>query len=77
MSLSGMLVPVSRSTNAARRISPAESTNPLVTSGLEKISGAVGQPEDIAAVIAFIASDEGRFINGTTVVADGGRLDIL
>jgi len=52
-------------------------SNPLVKSGQEKISGAVGQPEDIAAVIAFVASDEGRFINGTTVVADGARLDIL
>jgi NAD(P)-dependent dehydrogenase (short-subunit alcohol dehydrogenase family) len=51
--------------------------NPLVKSGQEKISGAVGQPEDIAAAIAFIASDEGRFVNGTTVVVDGARLDIL
>jgi NAD(P)-dependent dehydrogenase (short-subunit alcohol dehydrogenase family) len=52
-------------------------SNPLVKSGQDKITGAVGEPEDIAAVIAFIASDEGRFINGTTVVADGARLDIL
>ena len=51
--------------------------NPLVKSGQEKVAGAVGKPEDIAATIAFIASEEGRFINGTTVVADGGRLDIL
>jgi NAD(P)-dependent dehydrogenase (short-subunit alcohol dehydrogenase family) len=52
-------------------------SNPLVKSGREKVSGAVGKPEDIAAVIAFVASNEGRFINGTTVVADGARLDIL
>lgn len=52
-------------------------SNPNVKSGKEKIEGAVGKPEDIAAVIAFLASDESRFINGTTVVADGGRLDIL
>jgi glucose 1-dehydrogenase len=52
-------------------------SNPMVRSGQEKIEGAVGQPEDIAAVVAFLASDEGRFVNGTTVVADGARLDIL
>ncbi len=51
--------------------------NPLVKSGQEKVEGAVGEPEDIAAVICFLASDEARFINGTTVVVDGARLDIL
>jgi NAD(P)-dependent dehydrogenase (short-subunit alcohol dehydrogenase family) len=51
--------------------------NPNVRSGKEKIEGAVAKPEDLAAVIAFIASPEARFINGTTVVVDGGRLDIL
>jgi len=52
-------------------------SNPNVKSGKEKIEGAIGKPEDIAAVIAFVASDEARFVNGTTVVVDGGRLDIL
>ncbi len=51
--------------------------NPNVKSGAEKIEGAVGKPEDIAAAILFLASDEARFINGTTLVADGGRLNIL
>ena len=52
-------------------------SNPLVKSGQEKVEGAVGEPEDIAAAICFLASDEARFINGTTVVVDGARLDIL
>jgi glucose 1-dehydrogenase len=52
-------------------------SNPNVKSGAEKIQGAVGKPEDIAAAICFIASTEARFINGTTLVVDGGRLDIL
>ncbi len=51
--------------------------NPNVKSGKEKIQGAVGKPEDIAAAVAFLASDEARFITGTTLVVDGGRLDIL
>lgn len=51
--------------------------NPNVKSGREKVEGAIGKPADIAAAIAFVASDEARFINGTTLVVDGGRLDIL
>jgi glucose 1-dehydrogenase len=51
--------------------------NPNVKSGAEKIEGAIGKPEDLAAAICFIASDEAKFINGTTLVVDGGRLDIL
>jgi 3-oxoacyl-[acyl-carrier protein] reductase len=32
----------------------------------------VGQPEDIARVVAFLASDEADWITGQTLVADGG-----
>ena len=38
---------------------------------------AVGKPEDIAAAVCFLASPEARFITGTTLVVDGGRLDLL
>jgi NAD(P)-dependent dehydrogenase (short-subunit alcohol dehydrogenase family) len=34
--------------------------------------GRVGTPEDIAAAIAFLASDEAGFINGANLVVDGG-----
>ena len=51
--------------------------NPNVKSGVEKVDGAIGEPEDIAAAICFLASDDARFITGTTLVVDGGRLDIL
>lgn len=51
--------------------------NPNVKSGAEKIEGAIGKPEDLAAAICFIASDEAKFINGTTLIVDGGRLDTL
>ena len=32
----------------------------------------IGQPEDIARIVAFLASDEADWITGQTVVADGG-----
>ncbi len=51
--------------------------NPNIKSGAEKVEGAIGKPEDIAAAICFLASDEARFVDGTTLVVDGGRLDIL
>ncbi len=51
--------------------------NPRVKSGKEKVEGEIGQPEDIAAAILFLASDEARFINGTTLIVDGGRLNKL
>jgi NAD(P)-dependent dehydrogenase (short-subunit alcohol dehydrogenase family) len=52
-------------------------SNPNVASGVEKVKGAIGAPEDIAAAVCFLAAPEARFITGTTLVADGGRLDIL
>ncbi len=51
--------------------------NPNVKSGIEKVQGAIGKPEDIAAAICFLAADEARFITGTNLTVDGGRLDIL
>ena len=51
--------------------------NPNVKSGAEVVSGAIGKPEELAAAICFMASDEASFINGTTLIVDGGRLDIL
>jgi glucose 1-dehydrogenase len=51
--------------------------NPNVKSGVEKVKGAIGKPEDVAAAVCFLASAEARFITGTTLLVDGGRLDIL
>jgi NAD(P)-dependent dehydrogenase (short-subunit alcohol dehydrogenase family) len=51
--------------------------NPNVKSGREKIQGALGEPADIAAAICFLAAPESRFVNGTTLIVDGARLDIL
>ena len=35
-------------------------------------AGRIGQPEDLAKVVAFLASPESRWIVGQTIVADGG-----
>jgi glucose 1-dehydrogenase len=51
--------------------------NPNIKSGVEKVKGAIGKPEDIAAAVCFLAAPEARFITGTTLIVDGGRLDIL
>jgi glucose 1-dehydrogenase len=52
--------------------------NPNVKSGLEQINKAeVGKPVDVAVVIAFLASPESEFVQGTSVLIDGGRLSRL
>jgi 3-oxoacyl-[acyl-carrier protein] reductase len=37
----------------------------------------LGSPDEIAAAIAFLASDEASFVNGAVLAADGGLLSIL
>jgi 3-oxoacyl-[acyl-carrier protein] reductase len=37
----------------------------------------VGKPEDIAAVVAFLASRDAAFVTGQILTADGGRMDYL
>ena len=32
----------------------------------------IGEPKDIGALVAFLASDEARYITGTEIVIDGG-----
>lgn len=36
--------------------------------------GRVGEPSEVAAIAAFLASDDASYITGTTIYADGGRL---
>lgn len=52
--------------------------SPNIRSGAEVVDPAdLGQPEDIAALAAFLASDAARFITGEDIVADGGRMGRL
>jgi NAD(P)-dependent dehydrogenase (short-subunit alcohol dehydrogenase family) len=57
---------------------PMLHASPTIRSGAETIDPAdLGQPEDVAALALFLASDAARFITGEDIVADGGRMGRL
>jgi len=52
--------------------------NPNIKSGVETINlNDVGKPADIAAAIAYLASDDAKFVDGAAMRVDGGRLSRL
>ena len=38
--------------------------------------GRLGEPEEVAAVAVFLASEESSYITGQTIYPDGGRLPL-
>ena len=53
-----------------RKVIPAAELEANIT----RVSlGRLGQPDDIADVVAFLASDAGRWITGETIHVSGGQ----
>jgi NAD(P)-dependent dehydrogenase (short-subunit alcohol dehydrogenase family) len=47
----------------------------VVTAGREHCPlGRIGRPEEVAAVVVFLASNHASFINGATINVSGGSL---
>lgn len=54
---------------------PMLRNNPNVASGAERLAPEdIGTPDDLAAVIAFLASSEAAFVQGASLRVDGSRL---
>ena len=55
-----------------------EMTEAMDSAVLESIirqipAGRMGTPNEIAAIVAFLASEQAAFINGATIAANGGQ----
>jgi 3-oxoacyl-[acyl-carrier protein] reductase len=44
----------------------------LAQRAAETALGRVGQPEELAHLVAFLASEKASYITGTTILVDGG-----
>lgn len=70
-------------------LAPAATATPMLTAGFEKNEAAfnalknvhpmqrIAEPEEIARIALFLASDEATFLTGATIYADGGVLSRL
>jgi 3-oxoacyl-[acyl-carrier protein] reductase len=58
-------------------VDPANREAVVKTMAAKAVLGRCGTPEDIAGAVAFLVSDQARFITGQILTVDGGRTDFL
>ena len=61
---------IETSINKSLLNNPAELSSLLDNIPLKRL----GQPADVAEIVAFLASDKSNYITGTTIFVDGGLL---
>lgn len=66
---------ITRETIEVLRAIPEGVPNPIETSFQRVAAGRCSLPEEVANVVAFLASDAGRYVQGTAVSAGGGLSD--
>ncbi|MCW2652350.1 MAG: short-chain dehydrogenase [Mycobacterium sp.] len=59
---------------AGIRSAPVSAPRPKAWAAAQGVGGRVGRPDDIGDIIAFLASDDARWINGQVLDATGGGL---
>jgi NAD(P)-dependent dehydrogenase (short-subunit alcohol dehydrogenase family) len=58
-------------------VDPANREAVIAAMAAKAVLGRVGTPDDIADAVAFLVSDQARFITGQILTVDGGRTDFL
>lgn len=53
---------------------PVEDLDPALMARIAPQMPSVGKPEDIAALVAYLASDEAAYMTGSAITIDGGQL---
>lgn len=66
------IAPCAVDTNIGTTVTGPDSTGTQAIAAVGAQEAPMGQPEDIAAVAVFLASDESKFVNGDVITADGG-----
>lgn len=58
-------------------VDPAHRDETIRNMSAKTVLGRAGVPEDVADAVAFLVSDQARFITGQILTVDGGRTDFL